>query len=371
MRNKFEVYINHYFRFEDSSEIVDEKNEIVENLMCYYNEFISKGLNSDESYLKAINKLGFEEVQKEKEVKPRIVESVMILSLITGVFSIFICLLNTVVAVCLLLISICIYAFSSHKLYNEALHEKFHNKNIAIYNILLGRSFKNFKPNLIIWSCALSIILASTLTSLLLILGIISGMPEGMIFGFAIVIFTVIFILSLILCYFIYDSIANKYYLLTGNKLKNKNDYLINQIINYIKNINDFLNIKKVRISMYLISILLLFIAPIKLYYYYESSIYEYSFIQAIFSDSLIIFVVSLLIIILLLINLIKNILKIRIEILSITILLVLSLNLLSSSSVIYTNIFYVILAIVLFAGCFVLIVDLLTKILPKKEGEL
>lgn len=371
MRNKFELYINHYFRFEDSSDIIDEKNEIVENLMCYYNEFISKGLNSSEAYLESIKKLGFDEIEKEKEVKPRLVESIMILSLIIGVFSIFVCLLNTVVAVCLLLISICIYTFSSHKLYNEAIHENVHNKNIEIYNILLNRSFKNFKQNLLIWSCSLSVILASAFTSLLLILGITSGIPNNMIFGYSVIIFIVLFILSLILCYFIYDSIANKYYLLTGNKLKNKNEYITKQVTSYLNNINNFLNNKKVRITMFLLTIILFFIAPIKLYYYFESSIYEYAFIQALFANGILIGIITLFIIILLLINLIKNILKIRMEIISVTILLLLVLHLVSSTSVIYTNLFYVVAVITLFTGCFVLIVDVLTKILTKKEVDL
>lgn len=241
MREKIKSYIEYQFRKNNSNDNVDN---VVDEYFNYYNEFINDGIGEKDSYLKVIKKFDLKYRDGNKELfKNNVAESIMLLSIIFGVFSFVTLFFSQVTSIVLLCISISIYFVCSIYLYKEACKTKEVNKDIYEYANLLSRCFKNLKKCMCIWTFIINIYLSILVMIILFFLDVVHidinilFLMEETITDIIKIYFIIFLVCAIILSFSfkcLYDFINDFYKSETGSYLK-KSDF---SMINFLYNVS-------------------------------------------------------------------------------------------------------------------------------------
>lgn len=248
MKEKIKQYVDHYFRFDQRSDLESLKQEIIANLSDKYDAMVEAGKDPQQAYIDTIKSMGDFNPQMDDKVSPEFnelpawPEYSLPSSAILSIFAVIFIFFNTLLGGISTAVSIILYAVGSYYLYAKAMHVKSAQLDIELHKTYLAKIFTYMKTAFVFWSLNLSYILAliaqSVLTRVILWFRPSIESDPRELKNFmdttliaSIVLFFVALILLLLLSYVIYRKLLTKYVLLTGEpnlkgKVKTSLDYL-------------------------------------------------------------------------------------------------------------------------------------------------
>ena len=224
MNEKLKSYVDYYFRFDEREDIEEVKAEVLGNLIDRYEEYLEK-YDEEKAYVEAIKSMGDFKVNDDIVEDPLLVDTGLLISLVTAIFALIGILFNNILGVVLVMVSISLFVASAYILVGKAKVFIEEEKDIERSKYHLQKIFSYMKASFTFWSITLSLLGAKLLYSVVLSMAFLGGMNNGfyeedfvILLVLSFVVFLLLLVVLLVLSRVIYARLMHQYYLMTGDQ---------------------------------------------------------------------------------------------------------------------------------------------------------
>jgi len=224
VNEKLKSYVDYYFRFDEREDIEEVKAEVLGNLIDRYEEYLEK-YDEEKAYVEAIKSMGDFKVNDDIVEDPLLVDTGLLISLVTAIFALIGILFNNILGVVLVMVSISLFVASAYILVGKAKVFIEEEKDIERSKYHLQKIFSYMKASFTFWSITLSLLGAKLLYSVVLSMAFLGGMNNGfyeedfvILLVLSFVVFLLLLVVLLVLSRVIYARLMHQYYLMTGDQ---------------------------------------------------------------------------------------------------------------------------------------------------------